>query len=48
MTRRSVFRSWGFLIAAAVIATAAIYYGAIPWALDRLIAAILWLFGYRW
>lgn len=34
-------------VAAALGAVAAIYYGAVPWALNAAVGASFWLFGYR-
>ena len=39
--------SFGAFVVLAAGAVAAIYYGAIPWALNQAIAAILSLVGYR-
>jgi hypothetical protein len=34
-------------LALAVGAFAVIYYGAVPWALGKVLDATLWFFGYR-
>jgi hypothetical protein len=39
--------SVGVFVALAAAAVAAIYYGAVPWALHAVIGATLWVFGYR-
>jgi hypothetical protein len=39
--------SAGLVVAIAVGAVAAIYYGVVPWALHAVITATLWIFGYR-
>jgi hypothetical protein len=39
--------SFGIFVALAAGAIAAIYYGAVPWALHEVIGATLWVFGYR-
>lgn len=46
-TRSSVVPSAGAFLALAMIAYAAIYYGAVPWALGRVIGATFWLLGWR-
>jgi hypothetical protein len=46
-TRASVAPSVGAFIALALAAVAAIYYGAVPWALGRAIGATFWLLGWR-
>jgi hypothetical protein len=45
--RLSSIPSLGVFVALAAIAVAAIYYGAVPWALHAVIGATLWVFGYR-
>lgn len=45
--RASSFPSFGVVLALAAGAFAAIYYGAVPWALNQAIDATLWVFGYR-
>lgn len=45
--RASSVPSFGVCVALAAGAFAAIYYGAVPWALGRAITATLWVFGYR-
>ena len=45
-SRASVVPSVGILLTLAVGAFAAIYYGAVPWALGRAIGATLWLLGW--
>jgi hypothetical protein len=47
MSRASWAQSFGVYLALAVGAFAAIYYGAVPWALGKTIDATLWFFGYR-
>jgi hypothetical protein len=47
VSRISSFPSFGVLLVLAVGAFAAIYYGAVPWALGHAIDATLWVFGYR-
>jgi hypothetical protein len=44
-TRSKLVPSFGVLIALGVVAAAIIYFGAIPWALARVIGAALGLFG---
>lgn len=39
--------SLGVFAVLAAGAFAAIYYGAVPWALGHAIDATLWMFGYR-
>lgn len=39
--------SFATFVALAGGACAAIYYGAVPWALARAVGAALWMFGYR-
>jgi len=46
-TRTSVVPSLGAFVALAIGAFAAIYYGAVPWALGRVIGATFWLLGWR-
>ena len=46
-TRTSVAPSIGMFAALALAAFAAIYFGAVPWALRRVIGATLWLLGWR-
>jgi len=45
--RHSLLPSVAGFIALAALAVAAIYYGAVPWALHRSVDAVFWLFGYR-
>ncbi|HEY3918752.1 MAG TPA: hypothetical protein VGL83_13220 [Stellaceae bacterium] len=45
--RRTFAPSFAALLALAAGACAAIYYGAVPWALGRTVVATLWLLGYR-
>jgi hypothetical protein len=45
MPRASLLPSIGGFFALAVAAMAVIYYGAVPWALSRVIAATFWLLG---
>ena len=48
MTRRtSVAPSVGMFVALAIVASAVIYCGAVPWALSRVIGATLWPLGWR-
>jgi len=44
--RASIVPSVGVFLMLAVAACAAIYYGAVPWALGRAIGATLWLLGW--
>ena len=46
-THASRLPSAGAFAALAIAAFAVIYYGAVPWALGRVIAATLWLLGWR-
>jgi len=46
-TRASLIPSVGAFVALAIGAFAAIYYGAVPWALGRVIGATFWLLGWR-
>jgi hypothetical protein len=46
-SRAPLGSSFVIFVAAALGAVAAIYYGAIPWALDAAVGASFWLFGYR-
>jgi len=46
-SRASFVSSAGILLMLAVGAFAAIYYGAVPWALGRAIGATLWMLGWR-
>jgi type VI protein secretion system component VasF len=46
-TRTPVVPSLGAFVALAIIAFAGIYYGAVPWALSRVIGATFWLLGWR-
>jgi hypothetical protein len=45
--RVSVVPSVGTFAALAIGALAVIYYGAVPWALGRVIGASLWLLGWQ-
>ena len=45
-TRASLVPSVGAFLALAIGAFAVIYYGAVPWALSRVIAATFWLLGW--
>jgi len=45
MTRALVLPSIGGFVALAIAALAVIYYGAVPWALSRVIDATIWLLG---
>jgi hypothetical protein len=47
MNTRRILPSFGVLIALAVVAAGAVYFGAIPWALGRVIGATLNMFGLR-
>jgi hypothetical protein len=44
--RASLFPPAGAFLALATAACAAIYYGAVPWALGRVIGATFWLLGW--
>ena len=46
-TRASLLPSVGAFVALAMIAFAVIYYGAVPWALSRVVGATFWLLGWR-
>lgn len=46
-SRAPLASSFGIFVAIAIGAVAAIYYGAIPWALHEAVGASFWLFGYR-
>jgi hypothetical protein len=46
-TRASLVPSVGAFLALAIGAFAVIYYGAVPWALSRVIGATFWLLGWR-
>ncbi len=46
-TRVSVVPSVGAFLALAIGAFAVIYYGAVPWALGRVIGATFWLLGWH-
>jgi hypothetical protein len=46
-TRVSVVPSVGAFLALAIGALAVIYYGAVPWALGRVINATFWLLGWQ-
>ena len=46
-TRTSVVPSISAFAAFAMIALAVIYYGAVPWALGRVIGATFWMLGWR-
>lgn len=45
--RRGFAPSFATLFVLAAGACAAIYYGAVPWALGRAVGATLWIVGYR-
>jgi len=47
MSSRGVISSFGLFVMLAVFAAAIIYFGAIPWALGRVIGATLHMFGLR-
>lgn len=46
-TRASLIPSVGAFVLLALAAFAVIYYGAVPWALNRVIGATFWLLGWR-
>jgi hypothetical protein len=46
-TRTSIVPSVGAFLALAIGAFAVIYYGAVPWALGRVVGATFWLLGWR-
>ena len=46
-TRRRLVPSFGILLTLAVCAAGIVYFGAIPWALGRVIGATLGMFGLR-
>jgi hypothetical protein len=47
ITRASVVPSVSAFLALAIGVFAVIYYGAVPWALSRVIGATFWLLGWR-
>lgn len=46
-SRTPAATSFGAIAVLAGGAIAAIYYGAVPWALGHAVGAALWVFGYR-
>lgn len=45
--RPSIAPTVGAFLVLAVVVFAVIYYGAVPWALSRVIGATFWLLGWR-
>lgn len=45
--RPSIVPTVGAFLVLAIVVFAVIYYGAVPWALSRVVGATFWLLGWR-